>query len=85
MLEDLSLKDNLIIKTTLEEALDVIEELHHDLGVNNGVAILILDFEGSSKAKFSVRDAVEFIRNEIINKRIPYTPKIVNLSSNSSK
>ena len=25
------------------------------------------------------------IREEIINRRIPYTPKIVNLSSNSSK
>ena len=70
---------------TLEEAMDVIEELHHDPGVNDGVALLILDCEQSNQAKFKVREVAEKIRNEIINKRIPYTPKIVNLSSNPSK
>ena len=84
-LKQLRLIDSLVIRVTPEEALDYIEELHNDAGVSDGVAVLIFDFEQCYQVNFSVGEAVKMIRNEIINRRIPYTPKIVNLSSNASK
>ena len=74
-----------MIRGAPEEALDFIEGLHKDLGIKERVAVLILDFEQCHRVNFSVRETVQMIRNEIINRRIPYTPKIVNLSSNSLK